>query len=475
MEEDNFEESKREKNRNNFEELNNEIQIDEFEKLSIAKQRDELLKIKNTIQSFYLKNQMNYQIIDVKYNKLSDGKVVYEVVNRNIENNEIETKLFVVDEENKLEEYKPIDAKEIEAYAKIYNIDIKEDYNKKAEIEKQDIENLDKNKSKKSLNELQEEVKQQAEIKDMENKAGLKNIEELTKINGDKKFDGNIKGYSSSELQGNEKVSSKFTLNQILGMQYANYKILKGANGNTLMLGQKEDGSYEFINNDKYEIIPYAKEMSLASGDGSIHNVQIDVGIRVKGLSEDNDQCIGIYRDNDKYGTFYSRGYNSDEKMLGADIETKPYIKSQSSRAKEIVDRRENRDITNEQLNIKDEEKENTNTTINDVYDEKNPDVDYYEIDYEIKEYRENLDNPEKFDAEFGKQLESFKKDSNLSAEEKKKRAFIVTKSIIEQEKENDGTKDEENKEYEKSNEYKESNEYVKDIHGTPWGNPDKH
>ena len=228
MEEDNFEESKREKNRNNFEELNNEIQIDEFEKLSIAKQRDELLKIKNTIQSFYLKNQMNYQIIDVKYNKLSDGKVVYEVVNRNIETNEIETKLFVVDEGNKLEEYKPIDAKEIEAYAKIYNIDIKEDYNKKAEIEKQDIENLDKNKSKKSLNELQEEVKQQAEIKDMENKAGLKNIEELTKINGDKKFDGNIKGYSSSELQGNEKVSSKFTLNQILGMQYANYKILKG-------------------------------------------------------------------------------------------------------------------------------------------------------------------------------------------------------------------------------------------------------
>lgn len=444
---------------------------DNFEELDIAKQRDELLKIENTIQSFYLNNKMNYQIMDVKYNKLSDGKVVYEVVNRNTQTNEIETKLYVADEDNKLEEYKPIDVNKIEAYAKMNNIKLYEDYKKKAEIEKNDIENLDKNKSKKSLNELQEEVKKQAEIKDMASKTGLKeeDVAELTKINGNKEFDGNIKGYASSELKGNEKVSSRFTLNQIMGMNYENYKILKNGNGNTFMLGQKDDGTYEFISNDKYEVIPYAKDMSLASGDGSIRDVQVDVGIRIKGTSEESDQCIGIYRDNNKYGTFYSRGYNSDEKMLGADIENKPYIKSQSYAAKEIVDRRDNKDITNEQQKIKDEQedKKENETKINEIYDEKNPDEDYYEIDYEIKEYRESLDDPRKFDAEFEKQLSSFNKNSNLSEEEKKKRAFIVTKSIIEQQKEDDNSEDKDN----------ENDEYGREehIHGTPWGNPDNH
>ena len=461
---DNIEEINNKNQQYNIEEINNKNKQYNFEELDIAQQRDELLKIKNTIQSFYLNNKANYQIMDVKYNRLSDGKVVYEVINRNTQTNEIETKLFVADENNKLEEYKPIDVAKIEAYARISNVDLKEDYQKKAELEKQDIKNLDNNKTKKSLNELQEKVKKQAEIKDMANKTGLKeeDVQELTEVNGNKKLDGNIKGYSSSELQGKEKVSSRFTLNQIMGMNYLNYKIFKNENGNAFMLGQKDDGTYEFISNDKYEVIPFAKDMSLASGDGSIRDVQVDVGIRIKGLAPDSDQCIGIYRDKNKYGTFYARGYNSDEKMLGADIENKPYIKSQSYAAKEIVDRRDNKDITNEQLKIKDEENEHKQTTIRDVYDEKAPDRDYYEIDYEIKEYRETLDNPKKFDDEFAKQLSSFNKNSNLTKEEKKRRAFIVTKSIIEQDKEND-------KDIETEDDKEEHS------HGTPWGDPENH
>lgn len=128
---DNIEEINNKNQQYNIEEINNKNKQYNFEELDIAQQRDELLKIKNTIQSFYLNNKANYQIMDVKYNRLSDGKVVYEVINRNTQTNEIETKLFVADENNKLEEYKPIDVAKIEAYAKINNVDLKEDYQKK--------------------------------------------------------------------------------------------------------------------------------------------------------------------------------------------------------------------------------------------------------------------------------------------------------------------------------------------------------
>lgn len=353
----------------------------DFEELSNEEQITKLNEIKKTIQQNFIDNKQNFEITDITYNKLSDGKVIYEAICKDFETGEEKKLLYVVDDENKIKPYKPIDVAKIKAMQEFNGIEVNENYEKKAQIEKAEIEKLNDNKTKKSLNELIEKEQQKSELENIGNSLGLDSdaIKEYTKIEGNKGLtDDDFKGYSSTDIKGNDKVSSKFTLNQILGMQYQNYKILQDSNGNTFMVGQKSDGEYEIIDPSKYEVLSSSPQMSLASGDGNIRDVKVEVGIRVKGLASESDQCIGIYRDNDKYGTFYARGYNSREQMIGADIESEPYIKSNTSKAQEIVDRRDNNQINDEQRRIDEAKAKNQNnaTKIDDVYDRENEDND---------------------------------------------------------------------------------------------------
>lgn len=384
-----------------------------FEELDRNEQIAKLDAIKKTIQQNFIDNKQNFEIIDVVYNKLSDEKIVYEVLCKDFETDEEKNLLYSIDEENKIKPYRPIDVEKIKAMQAINEIATDENYQKKAQVEREEIERLSSNKTKKSLNKLIEQEQQKNELEKLGNslKIDSNDIKECTKIEGEKELtDEDIKGYSSTNIGGMDKASSKFTLNQILGMQYQNYKILQDSNGYAFMVGQKSDGMYEIIDPNKYEVLSSSPEMSLASGDGNIRNVKVEVGIRVKGLSSESDQCIGIYHANDKYGTFYARGYNSNEKMIGAEIESEPYIKSNTTKAQEIVDRRDNNSVDDEQHRIEKIEENNSYeaTKIYDVYDNENPNNnkssnyedkstnDYKNNDYDDK----NPNNNEKSDNE---------------------------------------------------------------------------
>ena len=498
-------------NENNFEKLNREMNFEksnlkknleenmektnsgkEFEELNSTEQIVMLSEIKETIQQYFNDNNYNYEVVDITFNRLSTGKIIYEVECKDFATDERKNLLYTIDEENKIKEFEPIDIDKIKYLQEIGQLNANINYTEleeKAKIEEKEITelreretksvngNINKRNNAISLNELiNNQEKQIEELKDAGNKLGFDSrvVEEYVKFNGEKDLtEDDLKGFSSSDIKGTDKVSSKFTMNQILGMKYQNYKILKDIYGNALMVGQKPDGTYEIIDNNKYEVLPYATEISLVYGDGSIRTAQVDIGLRLKGLKEDNDQVIGIYRDNNKYGSFYARGYNSNEKMIGSEIETEPYVKSNVSKSQEIVDRRENKDIKNEQENIKEEE---APTTVENVYNVNNPD-EYSTINYEIQEYRETLDNPEIFDTEFEKQLSYFSGNNSISEEEKKRRAFIVARNIIEQNREDDSEveKEENNPEIEK-----EENNLKDDkspngeemFRGTPWGNP---
>lgn len=156
-------------------------------------------------------------------------------------------------------------------------------------------------------------------------------------------------GIQSSEIEGNKKVTSNYTFNQIIGANYDSYKILITKSGTPVIVGISQDGSAELLPEDRVEVNRSEKKsMSLMRDDGSIKSVGILVSFKVKdsGSSIGRDQAIGLYSDNGTVNGFYGRNANGD-KMIGEELPSTVYS-TERVHNERIMDTKYNKDISGE-------------------------------------------------------------------------------------------------------------------------------
>ena len=207
-------------NENNFEKLNREMNFEksnlkknleenmektnsgkEFEELNSTEQIVELSEIKKTIQQYFNDNNYNYEVVDITFNRLSTGKIIYEVECKDFATDERKNLLYTIDEENKIKEYEPIDIDKIKYLQEIGQLNANINYTEleeKAKIEEKEITelreretksvngNINKRNNAISLNELiNNQEKQIEELKDAGNKLGFDSrvVEEYVKFN----------------------------------------------------------------------------------------------------------------------------------------------------------------------------------------------------------------------------------------------------------------------------------------------------
>lgn len=134
-------------------------------------------------------------------------------------------------------------------------------------------------------------------------------------------------GLESDEIQGNQKVTARYTFNQIMGLNYDSYRIIKSKTGEPVVVGFKEDGTAERIPEGTLEIVHSENQsMSLIRDDGTIKNVGIVAAFRVNDPGSDvgRDQAIGLYSDNGTINGFYARNASGD-RMLAEELPSRIY------------------------------------------------------------------------------------------------------------------------------------------------------
>lgn len=371
-----------------------------FESLTLNEKKEKLKDILNEINLINKENVNNglYEISNISYYKLENGKILYEVeVLKKDENGKYfkENELYesAIDVENINEnKYKKINLNEYDTEINAINSNLENyknlnyntndlEYQKKLLIdEKNEIEHLSSNKSKislKDINDKENNIKYFAAYYGIpENK-----IEEYLEIQGDKDFSQinqlneeaknlgiksndissytkidkngklsldankiNFKGMQSGEISGNKNLTTFYTLNQILGKNYETYKIIKTSDMQSHVFGITRDGNIEEIDNNTI-MIDNTKEMSLMDTDGSIKNVgiMISFSVRMPGSNHNGKQLIGMYNDNGNVGAFYARN-DSKSKAIGEKIEDKTPHNVANNKEKTILDLRLNKD-----------------------------------------------------------------------------------------------------------------------------------
>ena len=177
-------------------------------------------------------------------------------------------------------------------------------------------------------------------------------LENIKIENGDVAIDSkafDMSGMQSSTIEGNKKITTNSTFNQVLGLNYDSYKIIITKSGNPLIVGISQDGSAEIIPENRVEINrDENKSMSLIRDDGSIKNVGVLVSFRVKdsGSQLNRDQAVGLYSDNGSVNGFYARNA-TDGKMIGEELPSTSYSANRIQNER-ILDTQENRDISSE-------------------------------------------------------------------------------------------------------------------------------
>ena len=317
-----------------------------FEDMSSEEQYQKLKAIENKVDEINKEKiaNNNYYVIDISFNRLSDGEIVYDVTyNDPSSENGINHEFY----RNVHDDILPalIDEKKLQNLQLIGSLDTSLIEKRQDEIKKIPSNNDDKKISLTSIEKQKEDLEKTAKS------VGIPEdqIESMTKIEGQTAFldyrDLLKNSIASESIDGNEKISTYFTMNKILDLDYQSYRVIKNLNGASFIIGIKEDGSFDIIDNDKLEVVN-AKEMSLMRTDGSLKEVGVSIAFKLKDPTSPirRDQSFGLYNDNGRYGAFYARGANTEERMLGEEIPCESYTRKNIIE-KEILDIRENKDV----------------------------------------------------------------------------------------------------------------------------------
>ena len=193
-------------------------------------------------------------------------------------------------------------------------------------------------------------IKQTAELTGISEPEILENIKidanESVSID-EKAFD--MSGLQSSAIEGNEKVTTNFTFNQIIGLNYDSYKIIITKSGVPVIVGISQDGSAELIPEGRVEVDQSENNaMSLLRDDGTIKNVGVLLTFRIKDAASSlgRDQAIGLYNDNGTVNSFYARNYLGD-RMIGEELPSTVQT-PQRIHNEHIMDTQRNADIESE-------------------------------------------------------------------------------------------------------------------------------
>lgn len=317
-----------------------------FENMTSKEQKEKLENIMAQIKLLHRQEVISaaYEIVDISYNVLQSGKIVYDITLTDPENNGNFIHEYYGETDNQLSKIELKSDEELEKYelAGFDTTAIRD--------EQKEIRELPNNPNKISLNELHEQEK---ELEETAKDLGISKdeIAMYSKIDGnsDLSLDANkVTGIKSQEIDGNSFVSTHYTMNDVVGMQFKSYIIVKNLAGRPSVYGISEDNTLTRID-DNILTPTNASSMSLVKSNGDIKNVGVVASfkVNVKGSELNSDQAIGLYNDNGRVGGFYARGNLTADKMIGAEVPCDTYS-NYTNRTREMLDTRSNQDITHE-------------------------------------------------------------------------------------------------------------------------------
>ena len=266
----------------------------------------------------------NLDVIDITYNKTKDGKVVFDVIILNKETGE-ETHEFYDSELDKID----VDKEKIDSL-KAIGMDT-------SSIEKDlaQLDGLKENPDKISLNDLKEIDRQ---VESSAQSLGLSKEDITYAATIDANYNLKIKadslgGSKYDRIQGTEKVSAHYNVNDALNEDYAAYQIIKTSNGVYKLMGIDQEGYAQEIGQDKVEYLTSANAVTLMQENGEVIQAPVLCAFRVKSQSEiDREQVIGLCDNGtaDKT-TFYARGAISTEQMIAEQIPQRTHTGERAS------------------------------------------------------------------------------------------------------------------------------------------------
>lgn len=318
----------------------------EFEFLSSNEQQQRLEEVMENIKRMHPEEVIagTFDISDISFGRLSNGDIVYTLkLNDPNSPNGVRYEHYKSGPDKTLKKEDLPDEKTIEQY-KATGANVVGLENQAAEYKK--LENDETAISLVNLREANSELIQTAEALGI----SPEEVEYYVKINGnaepviDSEKVKNVQ--QSTDISGNEMITTRSSMNDIVGMNYANYRIIKQQNG-VHILGITQDGGIEDITSN-FDISNSQTNMSLMTGNGNIRDVSVVGYFRLKSSSSiGRDQAFGLCNNNGHIDSFYARGALG-ENMLGRAIPCQGYSNESVAKEKATLEERFNKDITSE-------------------------------------------------------------------------------------------------------------------------------
>lgn len=421
--------------------------LEKFEDLNTAKQIEQLdATFKKITKQLYFEHygkisMGHLEIIDLTFNRHKDGSIVYTAILQDNEGryyNEYFSDKFV-----RLD----INDAQIKAF-KLLHYDTTE-----MEKENEYLRSLDVDPNRISLSELKSLEKEvDKTCKDLQiSKQTLSYVAVIDTDNHLKIKPDEIAGIHSDTIDGNQKVSTHYNMNDVIGMNYASYQVVQTRSGSPILLGIDEDGFAKEIDSSKVELLNDINTISLMEQNGMTKEASVLSAFRIKSQSDvDKDQVIGLCNDGTSEMTaFYARGAITAEKMIGENIPVRVYCEHRVHQEK-IMDTLENKDISGEADSM---QARTSNGNITSTDNISSPDTG--------KDLNELV---EKYSSIYGVEasiLEEESIDAMADVDNSDKTDSQVVEEVAQ-----DLSEDSEEKE--------SDNEKLPGL-GTPWGNPDSH
>ena len=298
-----------------------------FEDLNQNAQKKLLEEASEKIFSQLREKNKDAEIKNISYSKTKNGEIVFDVETSKDGNNlGFHHEYYSANLEKIMEHNNELDVD----IANIKRTDLQSEDEKKqfisevesskSRVEMKDFENeKDKNdnvnKNEENENSIQrknDEIEESAkklgidsenlEINENNNDNGIAIDEKSKNLRlDDESVDKNIG--KVAEMSADKKVTQHYTAKQLIGGDYKRYIVTKN-NGNTQMLGQKEDGTIEKVENVE-QVSPHTA--TIAGPNGKLETKSIQAGFNIK--NRENDSGFGLNNDQE---LTYERAMNAD-------------------------------------------------------------------------------------------------------------------------------------------------------------------
>ena len=370
----------------------------EFEDMSSSEQISKLREIMSQIKALELNFDQNriisgeFEIEDVSYTRLPNGEVAYEALSNHqdgsktheyySENNNSLSKIDVSNIEKNVQmltgeiskyqssgmeltelqnslvlNEQTLDTLHSPEKISLVNLENVQqelmDFAIECGLKPQDIEAIISLPGNNNLQPFNLSPEQLQEIEQTALDLGISKQEAMDHIKIDKddvSLDSNIlPEHNEGEIKGNDKVTTNYTFNQILGQNYDSYRIIKTHSDEPIVIGITKDGKAQKIPDGILEAnSKETKSMSLIRDDGTIKNVGVIASFRLRdsGSSLGRDQAIGICIDNGETTTFYARNAGGDM-MIGEELPSRVYT-SQRINNENLLDSKYNKNTSPE-------------------------------------------------------------------------------------------------------------------------------